>query len=220
MQRNCFSLVPCGAETLRHTKRLPVDAVQTSRDAQQTSAKPAIAACVAGLLLAICISAATSANSVTSGGDCADARPPAYDLKKYERNTQDMALALLGFLNDNVQRVAIVSRAGSDLSSYRFRRPPKQKYTHAGLVWKSSRDGLWRFRHVLNVCAGKSSEIFVQSLVQFFDDDPFYYDVHVGAPSVELQERIGNILEDEEALQRLHNPKYSNIANPFNTQYH
>ena len=219
MRRNCVSVAPCGAESMRHSRRLPDNAVQTGCGARQTSAKPAFAACAAGLLLASFISAAASANSVTSGGDCANARATAYDLKKHERNAQDMALALLGFLNDNVQRVAIVSRAGSDLSGYRFRRPSKQKYTHAGLAWKSSRDGLWRFRHVLNVCAGESSDIFVQSLVQFFDDDPFYYDVRAGVPSVELQEGIASILEDEEASQRLHNPKYSNIANPFNTQY-
>ena len=197
----------------------PAGATQTGCSTRQMDSNGRVMAHIAVFLFAVCISAATWANSVTSGGDCANVRAPDYDLQRHASNVHDMALELLGFLEGNVQRVAIVSRAGSDLSSYRFRSPRRQKYTHAGLVWKSSRDGLWRLKHVLNVCAGESSEIFVQSLVEFFDDDPFYYDVYVGVPSVELQERIAVILEDEEAPRRLHNPRYSNIANPFVPQY-
>ena len=130
-----------------------------------------------------------------------------------------MALVLLEFLERNARRAAVVSRAGADLSRNRFRNPGKQKFTHTGLVWKSSRDGLWRFKHVLNVCAGPSSEIFVQSVVQFFDDEPFYYDIHVAVPSEKLQEGIAAVLEDEAASRRLHNPRYSNVANPYRAEF-
>ena len=167
----------------------------------------------------LCVPPAGLADSVTSGDGCADPQTPDYDVQRHVDNVHDMALNLLAFLNRNVQRAAVVARAGGDLSRNRFRNPRHQKYTHAGFVWKSSRDGRWRFRHVLNVCAGPSSELFVQSLVQFFDDDPLYYDAMVTVPSPELQERIANVLEDEAVSRRLHNSKYSNIAYPFRTEF-
>ena len=174
---------------------------------------------IAGGLLLWFLPAVGSANSITSGGNCERAEVPEAYLREHRNNAHDMAFRLLEFLEGNAPMAAIVSRAGSDLSDYRFRDPKRPKYTHAGLVWKNSRDGLWRFKHVLNVCAGPSSEIFVQGLVQFFDDNPHFYDILVVVPSVNLQERIVNVLEDEAASRRLHVPRYSNIANPFRTEY-
>lgn len=177
------------------------------------------AAAVLSFLLLLSVSPSGLADSVTSGGGCETAEGPGYDLRAHRVNLHDMAFLLLDFLEGNAQSAAVVSRSGADLSKNRFRNPRKQKLTHTGLVWKSARDGLWRFRHVLNVCAGPTSEIFVQSVVQFFDDDPFYYDIHVTVPSEPLQERIVAVLEDEAAVRRLHIRNYSNIANPFRAKY-
>ena len=174
---------------------------------------------VLSLAFFLSVSPAGLANSVTSGGGCENAQAPEYDRERHRDNVHDMALALLAFLERSAPRAAVVSRAGADLSKNRFRNPRKQKFTHTGLVWKSARDGSWRFRHALNVCAGPSSELFVQSLVQFFDDEPFYYDIQVTVPSETLQERIAALLEDDAASRRLHNPRYSNIAYPFRAEY-
>ena len=177
------------------------------------------ATAILSFLFFLSVSAAGLADSVTSGDGCENATEPEYDLGRHRDNVHDMALVLLEFLERNARRAAVVSRAGADLSRNRFRNPGKQKFTHTGLVWKSSRDGLWRFKHVLNVCAGPSSEIFVQSVVQFFDDEPFYYDIHVAVPSEKLQEGIAAVLEDEAASRRLHNPRYSNVANPYRAEF-
>ena len=164
------------------------------------------------------------ANSVTSGsgasgGNCERVSAPSDVLERHRVNAHDMALGLLDFLEENARMVALVSRAGSDLSEYRFRDPKRQKYTHAGFAWKNSGDGRWRFKHALNVCGGPSSQLFVQSLVQFFDDDPHFYDLRIAIPSLALQEGIVEVLVDESASRRLHIPKYSSIANPFRAQY-
>ena len=177
------------------------------------------AAALLSLLFLLSVSPAGFADSVTSGAGCENASEPEYDVERHRDNVHDMALGLLDFLVRNARRAAVVSRAGADLSKNRFRNPRKQKFTHTGLVWKSSRDGLWRFKHVLNVCAGPTSELFVQSVVQFFDDEPFRYDIHVAVPSEKLQEGIAAVLEDEAASRRLHNRKYSNIANPFRAEF-
>ena len=179
----------------------------------------AAAAAVLSLAFFLSVSPAGLADSVTSGAGCDNVEGPEYDLERHRDNVHDMALALLAFLERSAPRAAVVSRAGADLSKNRFRHPRKHKFTHTGLVWKSSRDGLWRFKHALNVCAGPSSELFVQSLVQFFDDEPFYYDIQVTVPSETLQERIATLLEDRAASQRLHNPRYSNVANPFRAEF-
>ena len=189
------------------------------RKAAMTGRTAVGAAAVLSLAFFLSISPAGLANSVTSGAGCENAAEPEHDLERHRDNVHDMALGLLDFLERNARRAAVVSRAGADLSKNRFRNPRKQKFTHTGLVWKSSRDGLWRFKHVLNVCAGPSSELFVQSVVQFFDDEPFHYDIHVTVPSEKLQERIAALLEDEAASRRLHNSRYSNVANPFRAEF-
>ena len=161
------------------------------------------------------------AGGTASQHGCEDSGEPidyGYDLKKHEQHTRDMGLELLSYLNKNAHRAAIVARAGGDISDETFRNPPLQKYTHAGIVWKGSDDARWKFMHVLNICAGETSEIFIQSLVQFFNDDPYYYDFYVGVPSKEFQEKIADVLESNVA-RKLHNSQYSNIANPFNTVF-
>ena len=189
------------------------------REAAMTTRTSPGAAAVLSFLFFLSVSPAGFANSVTSGGGCESAGEPEYDLERHRENVHDMALTLLEFLERNARRAAVVSRAGADLSKNRFRNPREQKFTHTGLVWKSSGDGLWRFKHVLNVCGGPSSELFVQSVVQFFDDEPFHYDIQVTVPSEKLQEGIAAVLEDETASRRLHNPRYSNVANPYRAEF-
>ena len=161
------------------------------------------------------------AASVTSGGGCGEESSEKkidYDVQSHEQNMYNAAFSLLEYLKTHVERVAIVARAGSDLSKENFRYPEQQKYTHAGIVWKSLEDGLWRFKHILNVCAGATSSLFVQNLVEFFNDGPHFYDFKIGVPSPRLQEKIAHVLESD-LVNELHNPQYSNIANPFSNQY-
>ena len=159
--------------------------------------------------------------SVTSAGGCDEESAKKqidYDVHSHTQNAYNMAFSLLEYLKNHATRVAIVARAGSDLSKENFKSPEQQKYTHAGIVWKSLEDGLWRFKHILNVCAGATSSLFVQNLVQFFNDGPHFYDFKIGVPSLSLQEKIANVLESD-LVNSLHNPQYSNIANPFRNEY-
>lgn len=158
-------------------------------------------------------------NSVAnSGTDCGDAKEPTYDVEKHKSNVNSMAIKLFTYLEENAQQMAIVSRAGSDLSENKFKFPKEQTFSHAGIAWKSTEDGKWRFKHLLNVCAGDEGKIFVQSLATFFTDEPFYYDVKVAVPSLELQEKTVAVLESNLANKML-NSNYSSIANPFNTEF-
>ncbi|MCY4644945.1 MAG: DUF2145 domain-containing protein [Bacteriovoracales bacterium] len=144
---------------------------------------------------------------------------PEYDPEKHRANTELMASQLRHFLQRNVSRAAIVSRVGSDLSEETFRHPSKQKFTHAGIVWKSLEDGTWRFKHMINRGdADPTSKILVHELREFFDDTPYMYDVYASVPPEELQDKIAAILESKLSLS-LHNPRYSKISNPYSTDY-
>ncbi len=156
--------------------------------------------------------------SEDSTGDCDNNASPNYDVESHRKHAQSAGLSLLDYLENNVETLAVVARAGGDLSTEDFRNPDKQKYTHAGFVYKSTEKSPWLFKHVLNVCSGESSDIFVQNLVQFFNDGPHFYDFHILIPSPYLQQQIVAVLESDLA-GTLHNPKYSNIANPFHTDY-
>ena len=143
-----------------------------------------------------------------------------YDIQSHYFHASETGLTLLNYLTANVHSAAIIARAESDISNETFRNPVRQKYTHTGIVWKDTKTGVWQIKHVLNTCKGRTSVLVSTSLPQFFNDDPYpyYYDFHVSLPSKELQDKIVDILESEVA-KNLHNHRYNQIANPFNTSY-
>ena len=140
---------------------------------------------------------------------------PQYSIESEEFK---MGQTLLQYLEDNASRAAIVARVGSDTSKERFRSPIRQKYTHAGIVWKHSRSGRWQFKHILNTCAGREGRVYTQGLAQFFDDTPYMFDFYVLIPSQSLQEKIAFIVETH-IHSFVQNRRYSQISNPFNTLY-
>ena len=142
-----------------------------------------------------------------------------YNLKKHEINIKIMAKKLLDYLQHHVERTAIIARAGFDMSDRQFRQPIKQKYSHAGFIWKDGRDNQWYVKHMLNICNGPSSKISIESLEEFFDDDPYFYDFRIIVPSEELQVKMANVLESKHSTTSLHNPRYSKISNPLSTDY-
>lgn len=149
-----------------------------------------------------------------SGSDCGGDKTPNYDVESHRNNSHGATFTLLDYLNEHVEKVAIVGRAGDDISVWNYRNPAYQKYTHAGIVWKNPEDGQWWFKHVLNICRGETSRIFDQTVLEFFDDGPHFYDFHIGFPSLELQESISAVLEDEALFKSLHNTQYNMISNP------
>ena len=164
------------------------------------------------------------ANSETQCGDEPPSRSQKLYNKKLKLHAEDMGLKLRMYLGENAERVALVSRAGGDLSDRDFKSPERQKYTHTGIAIKDSATGKWKFIHVLNDCAGPTSSIHNQGLAEFFMDYPFMFYVHVIVPSLELQSKIAAVLEDKTVGKKglayaLHNYKYSNIAYPFANEY-
>ena len=71
-----------------------------------------------------------------SGGDCGG-DPPEYDLEKHKNSIAIVGGHLYRYLEDHVHRAAIVSRAGSDQSSRKFKNPSKQNTPMQALPGKT-----------------------------------------------------------------------------------
>ncbi len=123
-----------------------------------------------------------------------------------------LAIKLRDELERLQPRVAIVARAGADLSKHGL------VYSHAGFVLRNHPLGRWRVVHELNHCGTERSELFVEGLINFFTDDPFELRALILVPKLALQRPI-----ERELLQglgrRLHEPRYNMIANPYSTRY-
>ena len=157
----------------------------------------------------------------SSGSSCDESKQAPYDVAKHQTNVNTMALELFEYLETRVERVAVVSRAGGDISDEEFRNPSGQEIHPCG----AGVEEFPRWKVALQArpqtsCAGSSSEIFVQSLGAVFQRrSPLLRFCHRGSRK-ELAAQDGPaILEDEDASLKLHNPKYSNIAYPFALKY-
>lgn len=128
------------------------------------------------------------------------------------RNAFNMAARTREYLDQSGAKLALVARAGADLSEHGLR------YTHMGAVLRDHPTGRWMFVHLLNECGADSSGIYDEGLVNFYLDDLFAFDGVVLIPTPELQDRLSAILASPRATQ-LHHPVYSMIARPTSTKY-
>lgn len=128
------------------------------------------------------------------------------------RNAFNMATRTRDYLEQSGAKLALVARAGADLSEHGLR------YTHMGAVLRDHPAGRWMFVHLLNECGADTSGIYDEGLVNFYLDDLFAFDGVVLIPTPELQDRLTAILSGPRATQ-LHHPVYSMIARPTATKY-
>jgi len=134
----------------------------------------------------------------------------------------EMSFKLLQVLKESDAELVIVGRTGSKLTNRKFTYPNGQRwkiqYTHAGFAIKDKNG--WYFDHQLNTCAGASSDLYKQSLVEFFQDkslgnnQEYLYNTEVIIPSLELQRQIKLVLQSN-LREQLHERKYNKIAYPF-----
>lgn len=180
------------------------------------------------------VGGSTKGNCTQTAEEKANAEAKA---KITEPLVSQMAFRLFQFLEEKQAQVALVARAGGSSGDRVFRAPRHHpssftgeghKYSHIGIAHRSP-TGKWSFTHLLNEraedCSGPSnkSNIYDQSLADFFRDDPWMMDIMISIPSSELAAKIVDVVEDQSfanigLAKALHYPVYSNIANPFNTR--
>jgi len=126
----------------------------------------------------------------------------------------ELAVRTVAALERSGASVALVSRAGQDLSRYGLR------YSHMGIAVRDHPAGRWSVVHVLNDCGAASSVLYVEGMGNFFLTDLFRFEGHILVPGPASQAALARLLGERTALAlSLHEPRYNMLAYPFSTRY-
>lgn len=126
--------------------------------------------------------------------------------------SMDLAQRTVAALDASGARVALVSRAGQDLSRYRLR------YSHMGIAVRDHPAGRWTVVHALNDCGTAASVLYNEGMGNFFLTDLHRHEAQLLIPGAALQERLAALFATRTPL-RLHEPKYNMLAYVFSTRY-
>ncbi len=124
----------------------------------------------------------------------------------------DLAQRTVAALDASGARVALVSRAGQDLSKYRLR------YSHMGIAVRDHPAGRWTVVHELNDCGTAVSGLYNEGMGNFFLTDLYRAEAQLVIPSPEAQEQLAKLAATRTPL-RLHEPRYNMLAYVYSTQY-
>ena len=150
-----------------------------------------------GLLLFLCV----LGNASYAGTSCSTHAIGPRELAA----AADSAQRVYAALEQHNAPVALIARAGTDLSRYGLH------YSHVGFAVRDRSEGRWTVVHLLNRCGTAKSSLYAQGLVNFFADDLVNQDARIIWLQPELAQRVADVLGSTEA-QALHDPEYSVIA--------
>lgn len=149
------------------------------------------------------------ANGASAGTSCEEVVTSAGTMQK----ALELARRVTDKLDESGSQVALVARVGQDLSRYKLR------FSHLGFVVRNHPEGPWSVVHDLNLCGTDASQLYVQGVGNFFSDDLHEYEAAILILPAELQKKLEAVLVSATRMKRLHEPKYSVVAYPFNTLY-
>ncbi|MGQ3053224.1 MAG: DUF2145 domain-containing protein [Roseateles sp.] len=126
-----------------------------------------------------------------------------------------LALATARQLDASGAQVAILARAGQDLSKYDL------KWSHLGFVYKdiSQQPAVWRVMHKLNHCGTDHAALYRQGLGEFYLDNPHRYEAAFVVLKPELQQALLPILTDNARAAHFNERRYSMVSYAFGTTY-
>ena len=126
--------------------------------------------------------------------------------------TRAMALAgrAQAALDASGAQVALIARAGQDLSKYGL--------TYSHMAYAVRVNGSWAVLHELNDCGTAQSSLFDEGLGRFFLDGMVSWRSRIVLPSPTVQARLAAMLATS-APMRLHEARYNMLAFPFSTAY-
>lgn len=128
------------------------------------------------------------------------------------RRSLDLAQRTFAALDASGATVAVIARAGQDLSRYGL------DYSHMGIVVRDHAAGRWTVVHELNKCGTADSDLYVDGVGNFFLSDLYRYRAQVLIPGPEVQARVTALLAGRTA-RRLHEPHYNMLAYVYSTRY-
>ena len=126
--------------------------------------------------------------------------------------SMDLAQRTVQALDASGAQVALVSRAGQDLSRYRLR------YSHMGIAVRDHPKGRWTVVHELNDCGSAVSGLYDEGMGNFFLTDLYRHETQLVIPGPELQEKLAKLAATRTPV-RLHEPKYNMLSYVYSTRY-
>ena len=156
---------------------------------------------------AAALAALLVATAAHAGRTC-DEKPPS--ARQVEQGLQ-LAEATQRALDASGAQVAVLARAGQDLSKYGLR------WSHLGFVYRQ--EGVWRVMHKLNHCGSDHAALFRQGLGEFFLENPYRYEAAFVVLKPELQQALLPVLADNARVARLNERRYSMVSYAFGTTY-
>lgn len=195
-------VAPCGATIPVRTGSLAAVATLVRHSVPSTLAR-CLTLLAAGVLL-LCLAPITA----HAGASCEERPLQAQNVVQ----ALDLALRTRDALDASGAQVALIARAGQDLSAYGLR------YSHMAFAWRDHPQGRWLVVHELNGCGSASSSLYNEGLGNFFLDDMFLYEALVVLPSAAVQQRLAQVLAAN-TPRRLHQPHYNMLAYAYGTRY-
>ena len=126
--------------------------------------------------------------------------------------SMDLAQRTVAALDASGAQVALVSRAGQDLSKYGLR------YSHMGIVVRDHPTGRWTVVHALNDCGTAASSLYQEGMGNFFLTDLYRLEAQLVIPGAEAQARLAQLVATRTPL-RMHEPRYNMLAYVYSTRY-
>ena len=126
--------------------------------------------------------------------------------------SMDLAQRTVQALEASGARVALVARAGQDLSRYGLR------YSHMGVAVRDHPRGRWTVVHELNDCGSAASGLYYEGMGNFFLTDLYRFEAQLVIPGQALQERMTALFATRTPL-RMHEPHYNMLAYVYSTRY-
>lgn len=126
--------------------------------------------------------------------------------------SMDLAQRTVAALDASGAQVALVSRAGQDLSKYGLR------YSHMGIVVRDHPAGRWTVVHALNDCGTAVSGLYNEGMGNFFLTDLYRLEAQLLIPGAEAQAKLARLVATRTPL-RLHEARYNMLSYVYSTQY-
>lgn len=164
------------------------------------------------LLGAVAAALWLTAGQAQAGRRCDAAKPTVQTIERGLDLAQRTAEALEQAHRQNGMRVALLARAGQDLSRY------QQYWSHVGWAYRTP-EGVWRVVHKLNTCGTDQSIVTRQGLGEFFLDDLWRYEASWRPLPAHWQEAMWQLLQNNAQALTLHEPRYSMVSYAWGTRY-
>jgi hypothetical protein len=129
------------------------------------------------------------------------------------RVSMDLALRSRQALDAGAGDVAVIARAGQDLSAHGL------VWSHLGFAVRKGPGHPWRVVHKLNACGTSTASLYREGLAEFFLTDLYRGEAAIAWLTPAVQAALKPVLLDDHAPATVHTVRYNMLAYPWAQHY-